>query len=309
LIILNEQPYSQLGTMKRLALLVFTLTCVAAAQDATSIQAVKRHATPSVPESSSFDSDLQTVYYHGMPWETASRLSKSKGATERLMAILNDNDSRSSWENATTVLGFSGDPRAAKALVAFFVRDDSSPSHNGVATPEVDSGVYSAKANVPYALGLLLNLLDLGVKNLPNSPENSLRLQEIQEARAQILAFLTERSLPTEWAWRDVTWRAEVYGSSEVSALFLDLSIRCMEGLGVSGDAEALNRLNGLKTKHLAHLQANSGQGGVLPPYSLAWLGESGLATLTKAADAAIATNQQIGQQGLKQYYLKNAAE
>jgi hypothetical protein len=296
--------------MKRLALLVFTLTCVATAQDSQSILASKKaQSVTSAARSSSFDTDLQATYYHGMPWETASKLSKSQGATERLIAILNDNSSRSSWENATTVLGFSGDPRATKALVVFLLRDDSLPPHDGVASREVDPEVYSAKANVPYALGLLLNLLDLGVKNLAYSPANSLRLKEIEEARGQILAFLAERSLPTEWAWRDINWRAQVYGSSEASALFLDLSIRCIEGLGISGDAEALNRLNGLKAKHLTYLRANLGKPGAPPPYSLSWLGESGLDTITKAVGAAMATNQEVGQKGLKQYYSKSGTE
>jgi hypothetical protein len=247
-----------------------------------------------------FAQTLSTVYSGGLPIAVAGQLLAQPNAVGILGAVLDDWDSRKLWENATIVMGLSGDPRAFSKLSAFIQRDDSPLAHCPQDTNKcvdvsalVAPDVYYAKANVPTAMGLLLNRLDTKDK-LPANHE-----QFVEHLRQEILGFLKGVHL---------TWHTSAFGDDESVASSLHIRLKCIDGLAISGDPLALQALNWLRDVHLPGLEKRivTEQGRQelkaldVPTFLM---DPDVVSTLHRAVDLAIQKNTRIAKEGLENYY------
>lgn len=251
--------------------------------------------------SSEFIQVLSTVYPMGMPIAVAEQLIAQPNAVGILGDVLEDWDSRKLWENATIVIGLSGDPRAYSLLSAFMQRDDSPLAHCpqdankcGDVSAIVSPDIYYAKANVPTAMGLLLNRLDAKGKLFPNHREM------IENAKQQILSFLK--------VGVHLSWHTSAFGDDELVASPLHIRLKSLDGLAVSGDPDALEILKWFHDVHLPPLEQKiaTEQGRQeLKAYDVPsfLIDPDAVATIRRAVDLAIQKNTQIAKNGLEYYY------
>ena len=251
---------------------------------------------------------LSAAYIHGFPLSVANRLLAHPRSFEWLKAVLDHTEQQELWENATLALGISGDPRAYAVLFEFFQRDDSpaaickNRATCKTAASSLTDDVYYAKANVPVALGLLLNKIDavLETSTLTNHEREMLA-----ETRTNILAFLKAGVRVGDQCWPGVVWRA--FGG-DTTTMYWHLTLRCIDGLAVSGDEAALERLRWLLDEHLTRLDSKLGTAqGRDDLKSLGFSGTSfdpeALLDLRAAAEAGARKNVRIHNEGLAHYY------
>ena len=172
-------------------------------------------------------------------------VASDASAFANLAAILKNVNDQDQWNMAVTMMGISGDHRAVESLRKFFLRDDSD-----AASKMTTGSVYRAKADVPYAMGLLLGRL-----RSKDKPED---LRSADELRA----FMGKHLRPTPGGYGDLTWTAVDFPVELRSNMLSDLSLRFVQAVGVSQDAAALADLE-VFSGELNHLRKQSKNGTI----------------------------------------------
>lgn len=199
---------------------------------------------------------LAAEYPHGIDIKVLRRIAALPGAYLRLRGLLLTRKAINTWENAVLALAMTGNPGAYSDLCAFLNRDDSdmaSCHRNKLSncdhkSPLTSPLVYFAKANVPVAMGLLLGEMNRRSDDAaPAAGDETLSV-----ARVKVLRFLGKGSRVGLHAWSGIEWRTDYFGAGALSAndgvdeMDFSLSLKCIEGLGLSGDREARAHLDEL---------------------------------------------------------------
>lgn len=238
------------------------------------------------------DAVLSKSYIHGIPFDEVEAALDSTDAAKRLTKVLAHWERRSTWENATILLGLSGSKSAVVDLTNFFFRDDSEKAvydrckvrqclltFSSSPSPLTGDEVYFAKTNVPLALGLWT-------------------AQKGGESDQSSFEFLAACSVPSSKFFQEVRWRADRYNGNP-NMMFGDLSLQCIEGLGVSGGGRARIKLQSLLNKVKSEPKA------VLPA-DLVTADAGYPKSYASALSAAIVTNERVRADGLRSLYFSN---
>jgi HEAT repeat protein len=151
------------------------------------------------------------TYRHGLPYNQAKDYGRA--AIPQLVNMLKDKSLQDYWQNIVLTLGYIGDPAAAKPLIQFLERQQG----------EVSVQCFRATLSVFYALG---HIAQSG---------NPLALQTLKEYN----------SLDT-WKTKNLNFSYARYKNEVLSEA---LSRQAIQGLGVSGQPEALEVLRTMKNQ------------------------------------------------------------
>ena len=211
-------------------------------------------------------------FIEGIPYEEGSRYTTAQDVTS-LIGLLSDAREHKYWTNAIAVLGMSGDLQAFKPMQNFLESD------KGPLSPEI----YSAKMNVPLALGHLL----------------------AKTKNPDILKYLKDGLHPSAWS-NKVKWHSS--SPQDDAALNSHLTTMAILGLGLSGNVEGQtalgNLLNEIKKPETKSLPSTK-------PAILSMKASSADAALhdgfeEKTAgviDEALKINAHVKDKGLSSYY------
>src|SRR5262249_23549241 len=131
--------------------------------------------------------------------------------------------------------------------------------------------------------------------------------QSLQDCRQEILRFLRTGARSGLACWPGFVWRAQQFEKDQ-PAMYLDLSLQCIQGLALSGDESARAEVERLRDHQLAHLERKAATPeGREELTSLAYpailMEPATLASLRTAVESAIDKSIQIQARGLEQYY------
>ena len=177
------------------------------------------------------------------------------------------------------------------------------------ASTRVSAEVYYAKTNVPTSMGLLLNRVDERIR-IGGSSLDPRERESLANTRQSILHFLEMGAHPGVGSWPAVSWRSDVYPGEDLSPMYLDMGLQCIQGLGISGDEDALKDLEWLITQHLPSVERKlgtpSGQADLKSlGYSRLLMEQQILSSVRSSVESAVWKNKQVHSAGLENYYAR----
>jgi hypothetical protein len=213
---------------------------------------------------------LTMVWRHGFPMKDALRLTPGKELFELAKLHLDEKSKPANVINAMYLLSISADPRVSDTLVCLLEtggislerepQDSTERNPNprcagqSPSNPLVSSQTFEVRSTVPRALGVLIYQL--------GRIESRGELNEGQRAeRIRAREYLGACASPSPKSWgKRISWRTARFqsGNAELdeARLFAGLTEECLEGLALSGDPEALKKLDLIGS----HLEAKATQ-------------------------------------------------
>jgi hypothetical protein len=129
--------------------------------------------------------------------------------------------------NLVLTLGIIGAPEAVPALVEFL------EGTGGVRDGTIPYQIYVAKANVPVALGCILNKIDLDL----GASRDEMSKVSLEAKRKQVLDYLVSGLVNSQFWAAHIQWRSSFDPTPAARDLYLVK--KAIQGLGISGDPTA----------------------------------------------------------------------
>ncbi len=250
----------KLAPQEIFAFILCRLRLIAAVVGAIVLGTMSARAGDSVVSGQAIDPKLRqgllrfvsSTYIHGVPFGQSREFADSSQAPSLLLGMLGERELIPHWANIVVTLGYLGrvDKGVVEGLVQFLKRDSPLTLNASRGRPNLSTGMpervqtYNAKSIVPLALGYILCQINFEMAGR-GKPLNQLSKDSLEDHRRAILRFLTDGRFP--WYWERegaIQWRGP-YGDSDRN---IDLAEKSIQGLGMSGDPDALKTLKALKT-------------------------------------------------------------